>query len=363
MCPDISPAVRFFPFSPHTGGGLHFYMVSEVIDEKQMERYLLGLLPEDKASWLEERGLADYDFFERLLVVENRLIDDYLAAQLSPPDRAQFEKHFLSSPKRRERVEFARTFLRSMSQLSAAAAPVPKAIAASEARVATEGTSWPERLRSFFGFNSAGFGLAAAAAMLLAVFAVWPFLETRRVREELAQLKRERAELQQREQGLQARLDSQQGQTEELRKELERDRAELERLKAEEARLQQSSFTAIASIILRPQGLRGSSPGQSPQLTISSNTSLARLTLVVDEELIGALLESHPNVRAELSSGGKIQWSQEGLKPRSVKAGKAFVVTLPAERLSAGSYRMRLAGSGPSGETGIADYDFKVEKK
>lgn len=343
-------------------------MVSEVIDEKQMERYLLGLLPEDKASGLEERGLADYDFFERLLVVENRLIDDYLAAQLSPPDRAQFEQHFLSSPKRRERVEFARTFLRSMSQLSAAAAaPVPRTIAASEARVATEETSWLERWRSFFGFNSVGFGLAAAAAMLLAAFAGWSFLETRRVREELAQIKRERAELQQREQGLQARLNSQQGQTEELRKELERDRAELERLKAEEAKLQQaqtqSSFTAIASIILRPSGLRGSSPGQSPQLTISSNTGSVRLTLMVDKELIGTILESYPNVRGELSSGGKIQWSQEGLKPRSVKAGKAFVVTLPAERLSAGSYQMQLVGSGPSGETVIADYPFKIEKK
>jgi hypothetical protein len=313
---------------------------------------------------LEERGLADYDFFERLLVVENRLIDDYLAAQLSPPDRAQFEQHFLASPKRRERVEFARTFLRSMAQSSAvAAAPVPKAIAASEAGVATEETSWSERWRSFFGFNSVGFGLAAAAAMLLAVFAVWSFLETRRVREELAQIKRERAELQQREQGLQARLDSQQGQTEELRKELERDRAELERLKAEEARLQQSSFTAIASIILKPPKLRDRSPGQTPQLVINANTSSAQLTLVVDKELIGAILKSHPNVRAELSSGGKIQWSQEGLTPRSVKAGKAFVVTLPAERLSAGSYQMRLAGSGPSGEMVIATYPFKVEKK
>ncbi len=338
-------------------------MAAEVIDEKQMERYLLGLLPEDKASGLEERGLADYGFFERLLVVENRLIDDYLAGQLSPPDRAQFEQHFLASPKRRERVDFARTFLRSMSQSSAVAAEsVPGTIA-----VVAEEISWRERLRSFFSFNNLGFGLAAAAAVLLAVFAGWSFLETRRVREELAQIKRERAELQQREQGLQARLNSQQGQTEELRKELERDRAELERLKAEEARLQpdrtQSSFTAIASIVLRPPGLRGSSPGQSPQLTIYSDTSSARFTLVVPKELIGTILESYPNVRAELSSGRKIQWSQDGLKPRSVKAGKAFVVTLPAERLSAGSYQMRLVGSGPSGENVIADYPFKVEKK
>jgi len=342
-------------------------MASEVIDENQMEHYLLGLLPEDKASLLEERGLADYGFFEHLLVVENRLIDDYLTKKLSPQDHVQFEKYFLFSPKRRERVECARSFLKSMSELSTeATAPVPKTFAVSEARVAAEEASWLERLQSFFGFKNLGFGLAAAAAMLLLAFAGWSFWESRRVREELAQIKRERTDLQQREQDLQARLNSQQGQNEELRKEIERNRAEVEQLKAEEARLQaqaQASPSIMASLTLKPPKLRDHSPGQSPQLAINANTRSARLTVVVDKELIGKLLESYPNVRAELSSGGKIQWSQEGLTPRIVKAGKAFVITLPAERLSASNYQMRLVGSGFTGETVLADYQFKVVKK
>ena len=122
-----------------------------------------------------------------------------------------------------------------------------------------------------------------------------------------------------------------------------------------------SSLAAIASIVLRPPGLRDSASGQVPQLTINSDTSSARLTLVVDKELIRMILESYPNVRAELSNGGNIQWTQEGLKPRGTD--KAFVVTLPAERLGAGNHQMRLVGSGSAGETVIADYQFKVEKK
>ena len=207
-----------------------------------------------------------------------------------------------------------------------------------------------------------------AAATLLVAFAGWSFWEARRVREELAQIKAERASLQRREQELQARLDSQQGQNEGLRKTLERDRAELERLKAEEARLRglqaQSSLTAIASLTLRPPKLRqGSPPGPTPRLAINANTKLARFTLALDKELIGTILESYPTVRAELSGGENIQWSQEGLAPRNVKAGKAVVVTIPADRLSAGDYKMRLVGAGPAGETIIADYSFKVEWK
>lgn len=338
-----------------------------------MKGYLLGLLPEDEASSLEEKGLADYDFFEHLLIVENQLIDDYLTGQLSPQYRVQFEKQFLLSPKRRERVEFARTFLKAMSQPSSVAAPTlatspdQDPITVPEARVTAAKISWQKRLRSFFDFNSWGFRLAVTAVMLLIAIAGWSFWEARRVREELVQIKREKTDLQQRERDLEAKLISQQGQTEELRKELERNRAELERLKAEEAKLQetlvQSSFTAVASIIWTPRGLRRSLPGQTPHLTINPNTKLARLTVVLDKKLIGTILEAYPRVRAELSSGGKVRWIEQDLQPSSVRGGQAFVVTLPATSLSADNYRIRLIGSGPSGETDIVNHPFKVIKK
>jgi len=327
-------------------------------DEKLMERYLLGVLPEEEAARLEERSLADYDFFESMLVVENRLIDDYVTRQLPARERAQFERHFLASPKRRERVEFARAFLKTVS-----AAPAAEPAVVTERRIAEERTSWPERIRSFFGLGNLSLGLAASALLLIG-FAGWSLLETRRVREELAQLNRERAAREQREQGLQARLDSQQGQNEELRSEIARNRAELERLREIEARLQQtqpqSPLSSLASIILTPAGFRGGPSGSTPQLTIGPDAKSARFTLQVDQELIKLILENYPNVRAELVKDGQVQSRRRGLKPT---AGKAFVITLPAEQFTSGDYQIRLFGSGAAGETGIGDYQFKVEKK
>lgn len=333
-------------------------MVQALNDEQLIESYLLGQLSEEEAARLEERGLADYDFFERMLVVEDRLIDDFLAGQLAPQACAQFEHHFLASPKRRERVELTAALLKSVSQpltptlISAPAADKQSAVA--------DKLTWLNRWQNFFGLNMLAYGMTAAALLLLA-FAGWSFMETRQTRKELAQLSRERTAAQQREQELQARLDAQQGQNEELRQELERNHAELERLKAEEAKLQQprSPTTVIASLVLTPPVLRGNSPAQVPQLTIQPGTATARLTLVVDKELIA----SFPNVRAELSRGGKIEWSQTGLQPRGIKAGRAFIIMLPAASLSGGSYMIRLVGSGAVGETVIADYPFKIEKK
>lgn len=338
-------------------------MAPEVIDEKEMEQYLLGLLPEERAFILEEKGLADYDFLEDLIAVENRLIDDYLMGELSPADRAQFESHVLSSPKRRERVEFARKFLKSIPQLPAvAAAPVPKT-----SDVAEQGW-WAEWAQWVFVFNRRkSLGMAAVAATLLIAIAGLSFWEARRARRELAQIRDERVSLQLREQDLRARLNSQQEQNEELRKALERTRAELEELMAEEALSQRSparsSLATIAALILRPPDFRGPTD-RIPLLVINADTRLASFTLVLDKKLIGTILESYPNVRAELNgSGGDIEWKQEGLQPRTVKAGTAFIVTLPADHLNTGDYKLRLVGAGPSAETTIAEYPFKVEKK
>lgn len=341
-------------------------MIENREDENLMARYLLGAASAEEAAWLEECSLADYDFFEHMLVIENRLIDEYLADQLAPQQRVQFEQSFLASAKRRERVELARSFLGVIAQV-----PAPIVMSSREPvavpvrQQVMEKNSWQERWQNFFGFNNLAFALMASSALLLVAFAGWSFWETRRVREDLAQISRERSAAQQREQELQAKLKLQQGQTEELHRELERSRVELERLKAEEAKLQQSqsqsSLTTFATLM--PPEMRGNTSDRVPSLTINSNTNSVNLTLVVNKEVIKALLATYPQVRAELSRQGQIQLRQSGLKPSRVKIGQAFVVRLPAAQLSEGRYQIRLVGVGASGETTIADYLFNLEKK
>jgi len=71
-------------------------------------RYLLGSLSEDERNRLEENFFADDAKFEELEVLEDELIDDYVAGELSPDERRQFESKLKQSPRLVERVHFAR---------------------------------------------------------------------------------------------------------------------------------------------------------------------------------------------------------------------------------------------------------------
>lgn len=70
-----------------------------------LKRYLLGQLAEPQMREIEERYLAEEEFFKELLQVESELIDQYTSGQLPPEERKQFEAYFLSSIERRKRVE------------------------------------------------------------------------------------------------------------------------------------------------------------------------------------------------------------------------------------------------------------------
>jgi hypothetical protein len=74
-------------------------------------RYLLDDLSEEEREGLEEQYLASDEVWDAVTAAENDLIDAYLRGGLSPRERGQFEAAFLTSPRRRERVEFARSLM------------------------------------------------------------------------------------------------------------------------------------------------------------------------------------------------------------------------------------------------------------
>jgi hypothetical protein len=74
-----------------------------------LRRYLLGALTLEAREGVEARLFSDDAiFWEHLCLVEDELIDDYVANELQPEDRATFERWFLSTEERRRKVEFAR---------------------------------------------------------------------------------------------------------------------------------------------------------------------------------------------------------------------------------------------------------------
>jgi tetratricopeptide (TPR) repeat protein len=79
-------------------------MLLSIDEEKAVRSYLLGELGPQDAQALEERLLREEDFVEELLLLEDELIEDYARGALTPGERARFESHFLSTPKRRRKL-------------------------------------------------------------------------------------------------------------------------------------------------------------------------------------------------------------------------------------------------------------------
>ncbi len=68
---------------------------------------MLGRLAQEEQQAIEQRLLTEDDFFEEVEVTEDELFDEYVADELTPVDRKQFERYFLSTPERRRDLKFA----------------------------------------------------------------------------------------------------------------------------------------------------------------------------------------------------------------------------------------------------------------
>jgi hypothetical protein len=84
-------------------------------EEILLRRYLLGETPAEEQRSIEQRLLADADYFHQLLKAEEDLTDDYVYGNLEQLDEERFEKHFLNSPERRKSLKFAQSLARYIS--------------------------------------------------------------------------------------------------------------------------------------------------------------------------------------------------------------------------------------------------------
>ena len=87
-------------------------MRSERNDEKLIVQYLLGNLSEEEQVRIEDRAFSDSAYMGALEAAEADLIDAYVHNELSQAERLGFERRFLTSSNRRNKVEFARDLVR-----------------------------------------------------------------------------------------------------------------------------------------------------------------------------------------------------------------------------------------------------------
>src|SRR5215475_9236647 len=79
-------------------------------------RYLLGVVSGEERTAVEEQYFADDPGLDVLLRAEDELIDDYVRDVLSAADRELFERHFLCTEARRQRLETVKSFVDALAQ-------------------------------------------------------------------------------------------------------------------------------------------------------------------------------------------------------------------------------------------------------
>jgi len=141
-----------------------------------IREYLLGELPANDSSDVEERLLLDDGFYQELLVVEDELIDSYLSGQLSDTETRHFESHFLTTPERYEKLRFARYLKKYVGEAALAESDQVSSsgVPAQSERSVVPSHADKRSFLSFFPFRNPvlGFSLGTALMVLLAVAVV-----------------------------------------------------------------------------------------------------------------------------------------------------------------------------------------------
>ena len=119
--------------------------------EVLIRRFLLGEMSEDDRSTFEERFVADVDLFEQTRVVEDELVESYVRGTLDAAEKEKFERAFLTTERRRERVEFTRAMIDKLTGQK-------EFVAAEKPETAKEKPSVWDSISGFFKMPGLAFG-------------------------------------------------------------------------------------------------------------------------------------------------------------------------------------------------------------
>lgn len=152
-------------------------------DNQSITDYLLGSLPDEQAERFDELSFISEEFSQALKSVENDLIDAYLNGELSDAALEKFKNHYLSSPLRREKVNFAKSLQVYAKQNIA------------QAGSKTENSSESEikQKRSFLSslniFANLAFGWAAAFLLIIMILGGFWIISRRASQPEIAHVR------------------------------------------------------------------------------------------------------------------------------------------------------------------------------
>lgn len=313
--------------------------MENVLDNSELaKRFLLGNVSESERAEIEDRFLANEDFYQELLITEDDLIDAYARGELPAAERVLFERCCLSTQSGRERVEFAQTLFNSVSNKAAAVAP---------ARVPDRPVSWWQSLAGAFITRRPALGFTFAAALLVIVLGgLWLLTDRRQTRPAPEQAQTTQpTPVTPRESPAPVETAEQQQPT--------RDEEDSNRTPARET--PKRTAPVIATFTLLPGLVRGESGAGS--LVLPAGATEVRLRLTLEGE-------THKKYRATLSTPeGRKVWGRDVTNGSSMKSDQ-LTLSLPAELLKGGDYVLDLSGTNAAGVwESVADYAFRIVKK
>ena len=333
-------------------------------DENLLRQYLLGSLSIADTETCDELSFTDDGFVMRLQAVEDDLVDAYVLGQLSGGESAQFESHYLVSPRRREKVEFARSLQNFTAKQSITAPLMEVASAEPEQRTTRESAGWWQSLRALFSLPkmTIQYGLVAASSLLL-LMCGWLMIP--RLKEQQNAAPNERAALQAGESSSPTQPASQQIL---LAQNIEQPSTDLNRTKPQQKQLNQPpksvARSAVKPVPAAPQSFqriellpqtRGIS--RTVEVTMEAKRDYAILQLATPEEEVTVY-------QAELlTADGQLRWKSGKLKARTGNSVRILDVRVAAKLLPPGSYIVQLKGRTDTGQVeDLRKYFFKVVK-
>lgn len=136
--------------------------------ERRIVSYLLGQMSEEEKEQFEDECFAQKSWPSQIKLIEEELIDAYLHGEMEPGQRELFERNYLITEGRQERVKVAAALLRHVCK--------PDVVVTSP-NVEQERKAWPEWLKAFWGERAGGLRALAALAMLVVIIGgVWLYV-------------------------------------------------------------------------------------------------------------------------------------------------------------------------------------------
>jgi len=267
------------------------------------------------------------------------LLDRYARGYLSEANRERFEQNYITNPRRRRHVMFAKALAKVVDENLAARQAASQRAAGDRFEHPDTGLSWlsqfarlPRGLR---------FALSITAASLIGLGGTWLVIEASRLRARLAEALRE-GEAQRRSAQTQARqIADLEAQYKQLAEERERLQAQLQaaKEKASPTPLATPVFFALSLGAFRDSG------GQEPRkLIIPRGAEEARLRISLPAH-------EFPGYQVMLLTvDGREVFVRKDLRPRATGNGEVVFVSIPARKFANGDNVISLSGISAAGE-------------